>query len=477
MSSTSRSYIDTGGARPRLVVVLRHLHRLAAQGLVRRRGDRGERLRLRRRSRASAATTRTSRRRCGCSTAGVEGFFVMGQNPAVGSQHAGLQRRALAKLKWLVVRDLAEIETATFWRDSPEVQSGELRPEEIQTEVFLMPAAVARREGGHASPTPSAWSSSATRRSSRPATRARSCGSCTTWPSGSRRTTPARPRPRDWPIVNLHWDYPELGDAARARRRGRDQGDQRVRGRDRAARVRVHRAAQRRLHGLRLLDLLGHLRRRRQPGPSPEPRRHQQAGRRSSHRSGRGRGRRTGASSTTGPPPIPQGRPWSERKKYVWWDPTEGRWTGLRRPRLSRRPRRPTTARRPMPTGMDAISGDDPFIMMADGRGWLYSPSGLLDGPLPTHYEPLESPVHNLLYPDLGADPSAIRWRRPENPYHATGDPALPGGRHDLPADRASHRRRHEPDAPMARRSYSRRCSPRSTRSSPPSEGSRTAAG
>ena len=40
-----------------------------------------------------------------------------------------------------MVRDLAEIETATFWRDSPEVQSGELRPEAIQTEVFLMPAA------------------------------------------------------------------------------------------------------------------------------------------------------------------------------------------------------------------------------------------------------------------------------------------------------------------------------------------------
>jgi formate dehydrogenase major subunit len=64
--------------------------------------------------------------------------------------------------------------------------------------------------------------------------------------------------------------------------------------------------------------------------------------------------------------------------------------------------------------------------MMADGRAWLYSPSGLLDGPLPTHYEPIESPVHNLLYPDLGADPSAIRWRRPENPLHATGDPRYP---------------------------------------------------
>src|SRR4051812_36108831 len=72
---------------------------------------------------------------------GVEGFFVMGQNPAVGSQNGGLQRRALAQLRWLVVRDLGEIETATFWRDAPEIRSGETRPEDIQTEVFLMPAA------------------------------------------------------------------------------------------------------------------------------------------------------------------------------------------------------------------------------------------------------------------------------------------------------------------------------------------------
>ena len=72
---------------------------------------------------------------------GVDGLFLMGQNPAVGSQHAGLQRRALASLRWLVVRDLAEIESASFWRDCPEIRSGELRTEDIQTEVFLMPAA------------------------------------------------------------------------------------------------------------------------------------------------------------------------------------------------------------------------------------------------------------------------------------------------------------------------------------------------
>ena len=47
----------------------------------------------------------------------------------------------MAKLKWLVVRDLVETETASFWYDSPEVRRGELRTEEIDTEVFLLPAA------------------------------------------------------------------------------------------------------------------------------------------------------------------------------------------------------------------------------------------------------------------------------------------------------------------------------------------------
>ncbi len=122
---------------------------------------------------------------------GLDGLFVMGQNPAVGSQHAGLQRRALAKLKWLVVRDMAEIETATFWRDSPEVQSGELRPEDDPDRGVPDARRLARREGGdvHEYPAPGAVPRQGAR--TRRATRARSCGSCTTWPSGSRLTTRA----------------------------------------------------------------------------------------------------------------------------------------------------------------------------------------------------------------------------------------------------------------------------------------------
>jgi formate dehydrogenase major subunit len=78
----------------------------------------------------------------------MEGLFVMGQKPAVGASNGRLERKALAKLKWLIVRDMVETETASFCRDSPEVERGELSPESIATEVFLFPAAgTAEKEG------------------------------------------------------------------------------------------------------------------------------------------------------------------------------------------------------------------------------------------------------------------------------------------------------------------------------------------
>src|SRR5437667_10763808 len=71
----------------------------------------------------------------------MEGMFMMGQNPAVAAANSRFERASLSKLKWLVVRDMVEIEAATFWRDSPEIEHGELKPEEIETEVFFFPAA------------------------------------------------------------------------------------------------------------------------------------------------------------------------------------------------------------------------------------------------------------------------------------------------------------------------------------------------
>ncbi len=62
-----------------------------------------------------------------------EGFFAWGMNPACSSAGAGKVREALGKLKWMVNVNLYDNETASFWRGPG------MKPEEIETEVFLLP--------------------------------------------------------------------------------------------------------------------------------------------------------------------------------------------------------------------------------------------------------------------------------------------------------------------------------------------------
>ena len=78
----------------------------------------------------------------------VKGQFVIGQNPVVGAVNSDLVERGLTKLDWLVVRDFAMTETADFWKKGRLVQRGELKPEDIGTEVFFMPAAMAAEKEG-----------------------------------------------------------------------------------------------------------------------------------------------------------------------------------------------------------------------------------------------------------------------------------------------------------------------------------------
>jgi formate dehydrogenase major subunit len=355
---------------------------------------------------------------------GLDGMFVMGQNPAVGSQHAGLMRRALANMKWLVVRDLSEIETASFWKDSPEVRSGELRTEEIDTEVFLMPAAAHVEKEGSFTNTQRLvqWRDKALD----PPGDARS----ELWFQYhlTRRVKAhyaASEDPRDWPIQNLTWDYAEHGPE---REPSAEDVLREINGYDVATGAPLPGFAHLKADGSTACGVWIYSgvfadgvnqARRRNPGDLTKPGGHVSpewawawpANRRMLYN-------RASAD--------PEGKPWSERKRYVWWDEEQGKWTGYDVPDfpVDKRPdyRAPDDGGK----GMDAISGDEPFIMMGDGRAWLYTPSGLLDGPMPTHYEPLESPVPNLLYPDVGANPVAIRWERKDNPYNAPGDPRYP---------------------------------------------------
>jgi formate dehydrogenase major subunit len=121
----------------------------------------------------------------------------------------------------------------------------------------------------------------------------------------------------------------------------------------------------------------------------------------------------------------PSGVPWSARKAYVWWDAASGRWTGNDVPDfIVDRP--PSYRPAPDAVGLDTIAGDKPFIMQGDGVGWLYAPTGVVDGPLPTHYEPQESVMKNPLYGQQ-RNPARLEWNRFDNQYHRPfGDPDYP---------------------------------------------------
>jgi formate dehydrogenase major subunit len=121
----------------------------------------------------------------------------------------------------------------------------------------------------------------------------------------------------------------------------------------------------------------------------------------------------------------PDGTPWSDRKKLVWWDDGRGEWVGDDVPDFSKS-KPPGYAPSLNARGDAALAGDKPFLMHADGFGWLWVPNGLNDGPLPAHYEPFESPVENLVYPAQATNPAALKREGPANAYARTADPRFP---------------------------------------------------
>jgi formate dehydrogenase major subunit len=343
----------------------------------------------------------------------VQGFFLLGENPAVGSAHARLHRLAMAKLDWLVVRDLQEIESASFWHDAPEIESGELRTEDIATEVFLLPAAAHTEKDGSFTNTQRLlqWHHRAIE------------------PEGDRRSDlwfiyhlgrrlreklAGSTEERDRPLLSLTWDYPVEGRLAEpsaesilAEINGRGPDGQPLAG---YTELRADGSTSCGCWIYSGCFAEGHNQTaRRHPGQdqtlvAPDWGWAWPLNRRMLYN-------RASAD--------PDGRPWSERKRYVWWDADRGRWTGPDVPDF-KADMEPTYRPPPDARAEDALAGDAPFVMQADGRGWLFAPTGVVDGPLPTHYEPHESPVENPLYA-TGASPARQRFPRPDNPDN---DPA-----------------------------------------------------
>jgi len=337
----------------------------------------------------------------------LEGLFIMGQNPAVGAPNARLERRALSKLKWLVVRDMVESETATFWVDSPEIQNGELKTENIATEVFFFPAASYAEKAGTFTNTQRLlqWHEKAVE----PPGDARSDLQFMI-ALGRLMKKKATERPRDAGLRALTWEY------------GDDDAD----------------AVLRELHGWRTEDklIVRHFGELKNDGSTASgcwiysgvyDGQNKADGREPRGRYGHGWGyawpldRRILYNRCSA---DPEGKPWSERKALVWWDAAKGEWSGhdVADFTKGKPPDAPPQADK---GGDEALPGDAPFIMHPDGVGWLWVPSGLKDGPLPAHYEPLESNVRNPLY-EQEKNPAANRMERPDNRYARSPDERYP---------------------------------------------------
>ena len=423
----------------------------------------------------------------------MEGMFLIGQNSAVGAPNTRLQRRSMAKLKWFVIRDMVETEPARFWRDSAEIERGELKTKDIETEVFFFPAA------GHAEKEGAFTNTQRLLQWREQAVEPPGDSRSDAWfihQLALRLIAKARGSddPTDEPLRALDWWYPEdeFGEpkieAVLAEINGwktlEDKENVQLR-KDSpagsstsnppspwtgAAVASAQRPSEEERNGGSVaavgLSVVGLAKaddpggtdgivfgvdRKGQPHHGPQVADYNELksdgstacgawiysgvfsrdgvnkanARQSKDYLGHGWGfswpsdRRIIYNRASA---RPNGEPWSERKKLVWWD--SEKWTGIDVPDF-KASKPPDYRPRGDETGLEGQRGDAPFILHEDGLGWMYVPKGLQDGPFPTHYEPLESPVRNPFY-SRDTNPVVNWFTRNENRFAPPGDPRFP---------------------------------------------------
>jgi formate dehydrogenase major subunit len=342
----------------------------------------------------------------------MKGLFVFGENFAVGGPGSISERAGMRKLKWCVVRDPFLVETAQFW------QMDGVDPATVDTEVIYMPAAWAAEKDGSLTNTQRLlqWHDKAVDGPGDALSE--------TWflyHLGTRlkHLYAGSTLERDEPILRMTWDYPIEGKLQEPivmdvlkEMNGYTVADKRN----------VAGFAQLKDDGTTACGNWIY------SGVVPAEGRNLAASR-GRDTEGEYTNHRGWAFAWPANRRIlynrasadPEGRPWSERKRLIWWDASanggKGEWTGYDVPDFVK-DKAPTSGINEKGEGMELLSGSDPFIMHADGRGWLYVPHGLKDGPLPAHYEPFESPVENALYPKYKSNPAMVVFERPDNPYN-----------------------------------------------------------
>jgi formate dehydrogenase major subunit len=352
---------------------------------------------------------------------GVKGMFVMGENFAAGGPGALVERAGMRKLQWCVVRDPFLVETARFW------EMDGVDPKDVDTEVFFMPAAWAAEKDGSLTNTQRLlqWHDKAVEPP----------GDCRSenwfmYHIGRRLRAlyAGSTEERDQPLLKLTWDYPVEGETEEPRA---EHILREMNGYDLTTGKLVSGFLDLRDDGTTTCGNWIY------SGVTPEEgqnlARNRQKDKPGEHTNHKDWGfawpanRRILYNRASA---DPEGKPWSERKKLIWWDPAaangKGEWVGYDVPDFEKN-KAPTADAKEEGVGMDAISGSDPFIIQAEGRARLFTPFGLKDGPLPSHYEPVETPSRNVLYPTRQYNPAALLYdQEPNNPYNGQENPSYP---------------------------------------------------
>lgn len=330
----------------------------------------------------------------------IKGLFVLGSNPVVTGPDANKETKALQNLDWMVTADLWETETSTFWSKDAGVD-----PAKIKTEVFFLPAAASFEKQGTI--TNSGRWIQFRWKAVKPLGEARS--DLEVLAELGRRiksSYASSTNPIDQVIKDMTWDYSqeeaELLDQVQREINGYDLktgklmakfGDLRDDGTTTCG-VWVY-------SGMYTEDKGKPVNKTQLRDPIDKSGIGQYAGwsyawpvnRRIVYN-------RCSADAN--------GKPYSEEKKVIWWDPTQGdvtkgekgKWVGLDVPDFN--PATPPTD----PGGKNA------FLMQADGVGGLFAK--MLDGPFQEHYEPWESPTKNL-FSSVQLDPAVKVWNTPMN--------------------------------------------------------------
>lgn len=341
----------------------------------------------------------------------IDGYFILGQNPAVGSANGRMQRLGMSHLKWLVVRDYSMIESATWWKDGPEIESGELRTEDIETEVFFLPAANHMEKSGTFTQTQRMlqWREQAV---TPPGEAQSELEFFYELGKRIRERLADSTDPRDRPLLDLTWDYPvdEHGEPDAEAVLREINGYRLAEGPNEQGLVKGFnelRADGSTVGGCWIYagvfaDNINQSRRR--------PKRDEQNEMQSNWAWVWPANRRILYNRASA---DADGKPWSERKKLVWWDADTGKWVGPDVPDFPA-DRAPGASPEGDPAGPASLAGTDAFIMQPDGKAWLFAPQGVIDGPLPAHYEAHESPVGNSVY-SVQNPPTQVEFSRSDN--------------------------------------------------------------